>query len=180
MNTKDYTLTDYPDELLASVCEKFYQGKENLVGNLISWEEITTNYLNLELPDSELERRYWVSLRSNWIRKMNSSFIQFKYPVRFKVFHSKGVQLYSDNHAVNSAISQGMKKVSNAIRNYSELFDSMRVCYPEATKLLGSASKMMTETLYGITGRIDSSKLPESTKTNLKAIVQRCLPIEEE
>lgn len=180
MNIKDYTLTDYPDELLASVCERFYQNKNNLVGNLISWQEITTNYLNLELPDSELERRYWVSLRSNWIRKMNTLFIQFKYPVRFKVFHSKGVQLYSDNHAVNSAVSQGIRKVSNAIKNYTELFNSMKTCYPEASKLLGSVSKMMTETQFGIIGRIDSAKLPDSTKTNLKAIVQRCLPIEEE
>lgn len=177
---KDYTLSDLSDERLEAVVEKFYTNRESLIGILINWEVITTDYFKVELPDNELERKYWVGFRPSWIKKINQLFIKCKYPIQLFVSYNKGCYLYSNNHAVNSIISKQIKKSTNSLKHSADLFNELKPCFPEAGKILNAASKMMLETQYGILGKIESSKLPGNTKSALKAIVQKCLPEEEE
>lgn len=91
-----------------------------------------------------------------------------------------GVDLLINDSAVNNILAQRTKKVTKAIQLSINLFDDLQVCFPEAKKVLKISGNIMTETLFGILGRIDNSRLPVAQRKALKGIIAKGLPESDE
>lgn len=180
MEKKNYVLDDSDDSLIENAIEKLFQNKEQLVGKTISWETLTTSYLKRDLPNNDMDSIYWVRLRPTWVQALNKKFIEAKYPCRLKTVYGYGVDLLINGNAVNDALSYRTKKVTKAMQLSIKLFDDYQVCFPEAKKILKISSNIMTETLFGILGRIENSRLPASQRNELKSVIQKCLPESDE
>jgi len=180
MENNNYVLDDSADSIIENIVEKLYQNREKLVGKTISWESLTGDYMKKDLPNDDLSNIYWIRYRPTWVQAINKKFIKAKYPCRLKTVYGYGVDLLIHESAVSNILAQRTKKVTKAIQLSIDLFNDMQVCFPEAKKILKISGNIMTETLFGILGRIDNSRLPASQRNELKKIIAKGLPSSEE
>jgi len=176
----NYALNESDNSIIEHIVENMYQNKEKLIGKTISWETLTTNYFDFELPDNDMDKIYWVRMRPIWVSSLNKKFIECNYPCRLSTVYGYGVNLLIHGSAISDTLAKRTKRVTKAIQLSINLFDDMQMAFPEAKKILKISSDIMTETLFGILGRIDNSRLPTSQRNELKRIIQKSLPESDE
>lgn len=176
-----YYLSTVDDrELVEHVAEYLYQHQENLIGKTITYEELT-KFLRKSLPDGDIETIYWKRNRADWVQKINDQFIVSKYPCQLKIVHDTGVELLVDKMAVIEKLTKRFTSFGNNIENTADIFDEMRIAFPNARRLFKKASVMLRDARTYAIGMIEQDRsIPLEMKRKMIESLMKSLPPSEE
>lgn len=172
----NYNLKCDQKPLIDTVIESLYQNKEKESVKLIKWEKVTTEWLNFPLPNDELDRKNWINYRSMWVKKLNETFIEAKYPCHLEVQRGEGVWLLINGAVVIKKISKRGKKIKSDINGTIKIFDELISCFPKEQKALNHFKNISSNMMFAISGMIFNSNLPEEVKVSFLSEFNKGLP----
>jgi hypothetical protein len=162
--------------LIESIIESLYQNRDKESVKLITWEKITTDWLNLSLPNDEIDRKNWIQWRSMWIKQFNDTFIEAKYPCHLEVQRGEGAWLLINGAVVTKKISKRGRKIKADINTTIKIFDELINCFPKEQKSLNHFKNISSNMMFAISGMIFNSNLPNEVKMAFLSEFNKGLP----
>lgn len=178
MKENTFTFNKSDADKIKSATEKLYQDRDQFRGKIITWEDFWSQLLYFDLPDNDLNRHYWINIRTSFVRAINAQFAEYKYPCWLNVIYDNGVVLLIDKDAALHTSVKYTNKIINSVKlsksileNHLESFDE-----PEAKHIMKTSLRFIDNTFYSIIGMVVGSKLPESSKQEIITKIQKALP----